>query len=130
MSGLNLKAAEPAKTDEPKADESQPAAAVSNEPAARWSSHPIQRYCVDKFQFEKGVLIHATAEEAAEFQALYDGLPLSEQSRLKKIDLAAAEDMVRKMLGMEGAATKEIDSSVGDRQPKTPVGVGDLLNQN
>lgn len=102
-------------------------AALSDEPAARWSSHPITRYTVGDYHFANGLLVLQTEAEAAKFQEVYDALPVFEQTRLTKIDLSAAEAMVRERLAVGGGATKEIDSSVGDRAPNGAIGTGNLL---
>jgi hypothetical protein len=94
--------------------------------AARWSSHPIQRYTVGNYHFEHGLLVLETQKEADEFQAVFDELPIYEKSRLNKIDLSSAEAMVRERIATGGGATKAIDSSVGDRAPAAEVGSGVL----
>jgi hypothetical protein len=101
--------------------------ALSAEPAARWTSHPIQRYSVGDYHFANGLLVLATEEDAAEFQAVYDSLPIFEQTRLRKVDLSAAEAIVRERLKNAGGATQGIDSSTGDRAPNKQVGDGDLI---
>ena len=93
----------------------------------RWSSHPIVRYTVGDFQFENGLLTLATQEEADAFQAVFDTLPIYERTRLNKIDVAAAEALVRERFGQTGGATKGIDSATGDRAPNKQVGSGDLI---
>jgi hypothetical protein len=99
-----------------------------DEPAARWSSHPIARYTIGDYRFENGLLVLQTTEEADAFQKVYESLPVFEQSRLTKIDVSAAEAIVRERLANGGGATKVIDSSVGDRAPNGAVGTGDLLS--
>lgn len=93
----------------------------------RWSVHPIQRYTVGDYHFENGLLVLKEGEEADKFQAVYDSLPVYEQTRINKIDLGAAEAMVRERLATGGGATKGIDSSTGDRAPNKQVGQGDLI---
>lgn len=97
--------------------------------AARWTSHPIQRYTVGDYHFEHGLLVLKTQEEADKFQELHDSLPIYEQTRIKKIDLDAAEAMVRERLSTGGGATKGIDSSTGDRAPNKQVGEGTLTGE-
>ena len=124
-------------TDEP-ADEQKDADGIPDviieqseapaaEPAARWSSHPIARYAVGDYHFVNGLLVLHTKEEAENFQKVYDSLPVYEQCRMTKIDLSAAEALVRERLAIGGGATKVMDSSVGDRAPHGAVGTGDLL---
>ena len=102
-------------------------ATLREDVAERWSSHPIMRYTVGDYHFENGLLVLRTAEDAAKFQEVYDSLPVYEQTRIKKIDLGAAEAMVRERLATGGGATKGIDSSTGDRAPNKQVGEGDLI---
>jgi hypothetical protein len=102
--------------------------AQSDEPAVRWSSHPIARYCIGDFHFENGLLVLQTSEEADAFQKVYESLPVYEQCRLTKLDVSAAEAIVRERIANGGGATKVIDSSVGDRAPNGAVGTGDLLS--
>lgn len=103
----------------------------SSRPAAesgevRWSSHPIQRYTVGRFQFEKGLLTLTEEADIEDFQATYDSLPVYEKARLQKIDVAAAERIVQQYLNGSGSATKGIDSSTGDRAPNNQTGTGRL----
>lgn len=134
MSGLNLgkpvaeSSAGPAAESTRMEDKPSVEALVESQPqVVRWSTHPILKFKVDKFRFENGLLTLTTEESIREFQAVYDGLPIYERSRIKKIDLSAAEAMVRERLATGGGATKGIDSSTGDRAPNKQVGTGDLL---
>lgn len=108
-------------------EETTVAEVAAETPVVRWSTHPILKFKVGKFRFENGLLTLADGEEIREFQAAYDGLPIYERSRIKKIDLSAAEALVRERLATGGGATKGIDSSTGDRAPNKQVGTGDLL---
>lgn len=100
------------------------------EGAVRWSSHPIQRFTVGRFQFEKGLLVLTEAEDIADFQEVYDSLPVAERARLQKLDLEAAERLARAHLGIDGAVTRGIDSSTGDRAPNNQTGRGRLEDFN
>jgi len=104
-------------------------ATLREDVAARWTSHPIQRYTVGDYHFVDGLLVLRTQEEADAFQAVYDGLPIYEQTRIQKIDVSAAEAMVRERLAAGGGATKGIDSSTGDRAPNKQVGTGSLIGE-
>jgi hypothetical protein len=116
------------KTDQERVDAVAEAEAI-REPAARWSSHPIARYTVGDYHFENGLLTLESQEDADKFQAMYDDLPVYEQTRMKKIDLGAAEAIVRERLATSGGATKGIDSSTGDRAPNKQVGTGSLTGE-
>lgn len=118
------------KTDSEIADAVAEADATLREDvAARWSSHPIARYTVGDYHFENGLLVLRTQEEADAFQAMYDELPIYEQTRIHKIDVSAAEAMVRERLATGGGATKGIDSSTGDRAPNKQIGTGSLTGE-
>lgn len=104
-------------------------ASLREDVAARWTSHPIQRYSVGDYHFENGLLVLRTQGEAEAFQAMYDELPIYEQTRIHKIDVSAAEAMVRERLATGGGATKGIDSSTGDRAPNKQVGTGSLTGE-
>lgn len=107
------------------------ASAQPEEPSeVRWSSHPIQRYTIGEYSFENGLLVLRGAPAIQAFQAVYDSLPIVEQNRLKRLDLAAAEAMVAKMLGIRGGATKQIDSATGERAPSNQVGSGTLESRS
>lgn len=104
-------------------------ASLREDVAARWTSHPIQRYSVGDYHFVNGLLVLRTQEEADKFQEMYDSLPIYEQTRIQKIDVSAAEAMVRERLATGGGATKGIDSSTGDRAPNKQVGTGSLTGE-
>lgn len=98
--------------------------------AARWSSHPIMRYSVGDYHFEQGLLVLRTQKEADAFEKVVEELPLSEQSRIRKLDLDAARRISAEYLANSGGTTRSIDSSAGDRAPNNQVGKGDLLDAN
>lgn len=104
-------------------------ASLREDVAARWTSHPIQRYSVGDYHFVNGLLVLRTQEEADAFQTMYDELPIYEQTRIQKIDVSAAEAMVRERIAAGGGATKGIDSSTGDRAPNKQVGTGSLTGE-
>ena len=90
-----------------------------------FSSHPIMRYTLGEYQFENGLLV-LRADEAENFRQLLAEIPRSESSRIRELDVSAAEAQVRAMLAVQGRATKSIDSSTGDRAPNNQVGTGTL----
>lgn len=94
-----------------------------------YSSHPIANYQLGKFQFEKTVLTLEGDEDIGEFEKLYETLPPAEKSRIKKIDVDAAEAFVRKVLDQMPKATQNIDSSVGGDATRAR-GTGDLSDTN
>lgn len=99
-----------------------------SEPIATYTSHPIARYRLGGFKFENGLLKLGTEDEVAKFEALLEALPPSEQIRVKKVDLAAAEAIVRERLATQGRTTQQVDSTVGERAGNAPkIGKGDLL---
>lgn len=134
MAGLNLGGPDknPATPPNPKPETTpeeapQEVAEESSEPeTARFSCHPIMRYSVGEFQFENGLLVIRNSERAAKFREVIKGLPVSEQSRIKELDVSAAEAQVRAILAQNPGATKGIDSSTGDRAPNNQVGGGTL----
>lgn len=95
------------------------------EGATMYSSHPIAKYRVGPFQFDRG-LLKLDSKDAADFEALLKTLPATESSRISKIDVSAAERIVRDRLAAQSSATKNFDSTVGERAGKTPTGTGRL----
>ena len=116
------------KTAAEQADEFQSSvdAILGGESITRWSSHPIMRFTIGDYQFENGLLVLKTPAEAEDFQAMYDTLPISEKTRMRKLDLAAAEAIARQHIANQGGATQGIDSSTGERQNPDLVGKGTL----
>lgn len=113
----------PLKTPAAKAEETLTPGPVS------YSSHPIENLSIGAYRFEKGLLT-LTGDEIEVFDNLLATLPPQEANRVKKLDVAAAEDLVRKMLeNQRAAATQVTDSSTGERA--TPVvGTGKLEDSN
>lgn len=64
---------------------------------AFYSSHPIAKYRIGRFQFERGVLTLEDAD-AEEFDALLATQPQTVKRRIKKADQAAAESIARSFL--------------------------------
>lgn len=94
---------------------------------ARYTSYPIQKYRVGKdFVFDKGVLTLRSQEAADKFAEVLENLPEIERSRIKKLDLAGAREISKKVQASQPGATKTTDSSVGDRGLKPKVGTGEL----
>lgn len=123
---------EPEQEPEPpveSAPEPAPEPTSSDEPAARWTTHPIMRYTVGDYTFRDGLLVLQTPEQAEAFQKVHDSLPVYEQMRIKKIDLSAAEALVRERLAAGSGVTKGIDSSTGERAPSAAIGTGSLTGE-
>lgn len=99
---------------------------VGGEGEVLWSSHPILNYRLGKFHFEKG-LLRLNSDDAAEFEKARSEQPISEQNRTRKLDVAAAERLVRETRQREPKVTSQTDSSSGERTDNTKaVGDGDL----
>lgn len=97
---------------------------------ATYTSHPIHRFRAGRFRFENATLKLYTEQDVNEFESSLAGMPLSERNRIKRVDLAAAERIVRERIASQGGATKVTDSSAGERAGNVPqVGIGDLLKQ-
>jgi hypothetical protein len=79
-----------------------------------FSSHPISRFKLGRFQFANSIL-SLEGDEVEEFEKMLDRLPAGEKSKIKKIDVKAAELLVRVP---EPSITGATDSSVG-RQSMT-----------
>jgi hypothetical protein len=91
----------------------------------RWTSHPIMRYGIGRFQFENGLLA-LSAEDDVEFRELLAQQPVSEQCKVRFVDLEAAEKLIASMRADSGGVTQGIDSSTGDRAKPAEVGKGVL----
>lgn len=91
-----------------------------------YSSHPIQTMAVGKFKFEKGLLTLEDEAEIAEFEKVREALPISEQSRIRELDLEGAERIAAESAKLHGGATQQTDSSVGDRGNGPKIGTGTL----
>lgn len=92
----------------------------------RWTSHPIMRYGIGRFQFENGLLA-LTDEDDKEFRDLLAQQPVSEQCKVRFVDLEAAEKLIASMRADSGGGvTQGIDSSTGDRAKAAEVGKGVL----
>jgi hypothetical protein len=94
-----------------------------------YTSHPIENFAVGNYKFEKGLLTLA-ADDAEAFDKLLATLPPQEANRVKKLDVQAAELLVKQLLeNQRAAATQVTDSSTGERA--TPVvGTGKLEDSN
>lgn len=64
---------------------------------AFYSSHPIAKYRIGRFQFERGVLTLEGAD-VEEFDALMTTQPQTVKRRIKKANQAAAESIARSFL--------------------------------
>jgi len=116
----------PLKTQAPKEEKNlEPEAPAT----VSYSSHPIENFSLGSYRFEKGLLT-LDSEAAAEFDKLIESLPPMEQTRIKKLDVAAAEQFVRQLLeNQQAAATQVTDSSTGERA-RPVIGTGKLEDSN
>lgn len=83
-----------------------------------YTSAPVMRLKIGKFQFEKGVLTLTEADDVAMFDKLLGTLPPRERNAIRTISMERAIAMVRPS---EPGVTKNFDSSVG-RQRETVDG--------
>lgn len=79
-----------------------------------YSSHPIANYRIGRFRFEKG-LLRLNDEDNKDFEKILEKLPATERARVTKLDLAKAEQIVKERLAEGARATKNFDSSTGER---------------
>lgn len=99
-----------------------------SEPLATYTSHPVARLRMGPYRFESGILKLYSEREVKDFEQLLASMPPAESHRIKKVDLAAAEAIVRERLAAQGGPTKQVDSTVGERNTNGPkVGTGDLV---
>ena len=98
---------------------------VAKPAIGRFSCHPIVKFTLGEFQFENG-LLELEGEKAEEFRELLQKMPLAISSRIRELDVSAAEKLVKEMLQREPQVTLGIDSSTGDRAPAKEVGTGRL----
>lgn len=91
-----------------------------------YTSAPIERLKVGRFQFEKSQL-SLSADEAEEFDHLLTKVDARTRSRVKKIDVEAAQ---RWLKAIRPQATKAIDSSADGVSEKRLVGTEDVLKHN
>lgn len=96
----------------------------------RYSSHPILKYKIGRFKFENGLLELREKKDVEDFEATLKKLPRSESIRLKKLDLSAAEALVRATREAGPKATKGIGSEIGDRDSNNKRGTGRLEDLN
>lgn len=118
--------AKPAVTPQPPAE----ATASADDGVVRYSSHPILKYKIGRFRFENGLLELTEKKDIEDFERTLKQLPRSESIRLKKLDLSAAEAMVRAVRELSPRASKAIGSESGDRDPAKPKGTGRLEDLN
>lgn len=104
--------------------------ASADDGVTRYSSHPITKYKVGRFQFVNGLLELRKPEDVKDFERVLEQLPRSERIRLKKLDLSAAEAQVRAVKAASPHVSRAIDSASGDRGPDKPIGRGDLHDSN
>lgn len=97
-----------------------------DEPAVRYSSHPIANFRLGRFRFDRG-LLNLDSQDASEFEDLLEQLPVTERRRITKLDVRAAERFLEERAANRRAgATQQFDSSIGERAGATPVGTEDL----
>lgn len=99
-------------------------AAEGNE-GTMYSSHPIANFRIGRFKFEKG-LLRLDDKDAADFEKILESLPVTERSRVRKLDVAAAEKIVTDRLeeSRRYGATQSIDSTIGERADPNAARVG------
>lgn len=81
---------------------------AGNEAAAIYSSHPIARFKMGRFQFERGVL-KLNAEDSAEFDEQLAAQPAMIRNRIKKSTQADADRIARSFL--QSRKTQGIDTT-------------------
>lgn len=91
----------------------------------QYTSHPISNYGIGRFVFEKGLLTLTSQRDADEFEAILAEQPEIERSRIKLVNLSMAEEISRQFQ-RQGGATKQIDSTTGDRGVKPMTGKGSM----
>lgn len=102
-----------------------------NESERAWTSHPIANYAVGDFRFENGILRLDDPEKIAEFEKLLEdkNFPASERHRIRELDVKGAEAISRKIRSEQGGnATKQSDSTIGERAVAPKTGTGDLAS--
>ena len=87
--------------------------------AVNYTSHPIMRLKIGRFQFDRGLLVLTDSKDVAEFDKLHDQLPERDKNQIRKIDTKAAERLVRPI---EPGMTKTFDSSVGRQREVAATG--------
>lgn len=96
-----------------------------------YSSHPVSRYKLGRFQFENSVLRLSESDDIEEFEKLlnHPKLPVADRRIVKKIDISKVDDIVASRM-----ATKQFDSSVGRssleklKQASPTVGIQDIAH--
>lgn len=99
----------------------------------QYTCHPIKNYYIGEYHFENSLLTLKNADEEARFLAVIndDRFPERERHMIHKLDTSSAERISREYRQSQGGATKQFDSSTGERADSSPkVGVGDLLGSH
>lgn len=118
-----------AKTTNPVVEESQNEVVEDAPVKISFTSHPILNYRVGRmYKFERGMIHFDSEEAAAKFEANVANLPEIERRKIKKLDVSAAEKISRKVQANQGGATKQTDSTVGDRATQPKLGKTDLAD--
>lgn len=99
-------------------------------PDVVYTSNPIQRFSISKYQFEKARLV-LSEEEAEKFDEILARQPARIRAKVRKIDAAKADQIAKSFL--TGGATKTIDSSLrlDPSQAGNPVvGTTDIVKES
>lgn len=91
-----------------------------------YTSSPVMRLKLGKFQFDKGVLTLTDQNDVEQFDKLLSTLPPRERNAIRTISLEKANAMVRPV---EPGVTKNFDSSVGRQRERGAAGekvIGDV----
>lgn len=99
----------------------------------QYTSHPIRNYRIGRFRFEDSILTLKDEDEEQEFLAAinHPKFPERERHGIRKLDHSSAERISREYQKSKGGATKQIDSTIGERGNDSPrVGTGDLLESH
>lgn len=103
---------------------------TADDGVVRYSSHPILNYGIGRFKFDNGLLALREKKDIDEFEKTLEQLPISERTRIKKLDLSAAEAQIRAVRDANPGASKAIGSESGDRDPGKKIGSGTLGDSN
>lgn len=60
-----------------------------------YTSHPVQRFSIGEWEFEKGLLEFESEEAAAAFEAVLSQMPKVERNHIRKIDTSVADRVAR-----------------------------------
>ncbi len=80
---------------------------------ARYTSHPIQNFCVGEFRFEHGLLEFTNQDTLDRFEALRETMSPREQNAVRVIDVAKAAEVAEEFLKQETKRIQGAQTSVG-----------------